>query len=542
MLYLMLSCVTLVIGPMFYGYFMRSPGFLKGLDGFIFVTIGGMMLTHIIPELLEHGGLLALFCILLGAFGPTLGEKAFKSHSDFTHNLTIVLGVSGLIMHTLTDGGAISLTHESNLYLVLSVIIHRLPEGLAVWWILRPNFGPRWASLAIVIMVLCTCIGYLAGGHYVQFLSLENSYLLQAFVTGWVLHVIIHQPHHEVQSPKKVSKYEYQAGLGSLIGCVFLLLLFTVDVAHPEHTNSVQQVISETHDTEVHAAHPPHKTPAQEHEPYAHEHAKSPQQLLDWGLLLAPWLLLNYASVALRNKMGLELASHHAYTAWMMKLAHPEGVFLIWYFLGWQLALTQLCSVLLLSGVLSRLKIKPQMMQPALNPSQEVFFNQIDRSAPWILFGLLLANMTEHANLVHLQPELQALALLVLLLGMQFCYLGSLVFAVALAWSGWSVAAVALILVAAPILNLRQLKSMNGVQGSLIVVGVAFGLWVVDQFCTLELDLIELPGPLYWLAFVTLLLLFAMSLLRLGPRAFIARLFAFEFVHHKHSHKHSHKH
>ena len=35
------------------------------------------------------------------------------------------------------------------------------------------------------------------GEQYLHLLNIENSVYLQAFVTGWILHVLFHQPHEK---------------------------------------------------------------------------------------------------------------------------------------------------------------------------------------------------------------------------------------------------------------------------------------------------------------------------------------------------------
>ncbi|MGS0724360.1 metal transporter, partial [Shewanella sp. 30m-9] len=71
MLYLIASCIALLFGPLFYRFFSSGSGLQKGLDGFIFVSLGGLVLIHILPELLEHGGFITLLFVMLGVWGPT---------------------------------------------------------------------------------------------------------------------------------------------------------------------------------------------------------------------------------------------------------------------------------------------------------------------------------------------------------------------------------------------------------------------------------------------------------------------------------------
>lgn len=121
MLYLLASCIALLIGPLFYRYFSSGSGLQKGLDGFIFVSLGGLVLIHILPELLQHGGLLAVVFVFLGIWGPTASERLFHRYSEITHNLTLSLGIGGLLLHTITDGGAMVLAQQDGSSILLAL-------------------------------------------------------------------------------------------------------------------------------------------------------------------------------------------------------------------------------------------------------------------------------------------------------------------------------------------------------------------------------------------------------------------------------------
>ena len=57
---LALSIVALLAGPAIYTYGRRNRIARQILDGFIFITIAGIVTVHIIPEALAGGGDLAI--------------------------------------------------------------------------------------------------------------------------------------------------------------------------------------------------------------------------------------------------------------------------------------------------------------------------------------------------------------------------------------------------------------------------------------------------------------------------------------------------
>lgn len=510
MLYLLASCIALLIGPLFYRYFSSGSGLQKGLDGFIFVSLGGLVLIHILPELLEHGGLLAIVFVVLGLWGPTASERLFHRYSEITHNLTLSLGIGGLLLHTITDGGAMVLAQQdgNSSLLALGVILHRLPVGLAIWWLLKPQVGTRWASLVLVAMMLLTGVGYFAGEQLLSQLSLDNTVYLQAFVTGSILHVVLHQPHGQHDTDKQ-GQYEYQAGIGSLLGIGLLMALLLMDSGGHEHAH--------------------------------HDH--STEQLMSWLMTIAPVLLLSYAVATLRFKLGLTPQDSSLFRRWFQRLAGPEALVITVLLLGPWLALFQLLVVFILSAYLSHTQVEITDPHTKL-PSHALrfgFAHLVDRSAPWILLSLVLVNLIGHPSVPLSNPMFQIIVLLLVFLPMRFCNLGAAVLALALAYSGWSPLAIMLPLIAAPVLNIAQLKLMTWAQRGILLAIISVAL-VAALRLPMWFSLITLPETLNLVALLVLSALFAASLLRLGPRKFLRRLMLVKPTPHGHSHGHSHGH
>ena len=510
MLYLLASCIALLIGPLFYRYFSSSSGLQKGLDGFIFVSLGGLVLIHILPELLEHGGMLAIVFVLLGIWGPTASERLFHRYSEVTHNFTLFLGIGGLLLHTITDGTAMVLAQQddNSILLALGVILHQLPVGFAVWWILKPHLGTRWTLMIFAAQMLFTGIGYFAGEQLLPYLNIDDTVYLQAFITGTILHVVLHQPHGQHESDTQ-GKYEYQAGIGSLLGIGLLVILLLMDSGGHEHAH--------------------------------HDH--STEQLMTWLLKLAPVLLLSYGAAALRFKLGLTPQDSSLARRWFQRLAGPEALVITALLLGPWLALFQLLVVFILSAYLSHANVTitdPHTKLPS-NSLRFGFAHLVDRSAPWILLSLVLVNLIGHPSMPLSNPLLQVVVLLLVFLPMRFCNLGAAVLALALAYSGWSPIAIMMPLIAAPVLNIAQLKLMTWTQRAILLSIIALSLAAALRL-PLWFSLFTLPEVVNLIALLILSGLFAASLLRLGPRKFLRRLMLSKPAVHAHSHAHSHSH
>ncbi|MBW0279305.1 metal transporter [Shewanella xiamenensis] len=510
MLYLLASCLALLIGPLFYRYFASGSGLQKGLDGFIFVSLGGLVLIHILPELLEHGGLLAIVFVVLGLWGPTASERLFHRYSEITHNFALFLGISGLLLHTITDGSAMVLAQNegNSILLALGVILHRLPVGFAIWWILKPHLGARWTLVIFGAIMLFTSIGYFASEQLLSHMSIDKTVYLQAFVTGSILHVVLHQPHGQQETDKQ-GQYEYQAGIGSLLGIGLLMMLLLMDSGGHEHAH--------------------------------HDH--STEQLTTWLITIAPVLLLSYAVAALRFQLGLTPQDNSLARRWFQRLAGPEALVLTALLLGPWLALFQLVVVLIMSAYLAYARVDITDPHTKL-PSQALrfgFAHLVDRSAPWVLLSLVLVNLIGHPSVPLSNPILQITVLLLVFLPMRFCNLGAAVLSIALAYSGWSPLAIVLPLIAAPVLNIAQLKLMGWSQRGILLAIIAIAL-VAALKLPMWFSLFTLPEAINLTALLILSALFAASLLRLGPRKFLRRLMMLKPVAHGHKHRHDHAH
>ena len=125
---------------------------------------------------------------------------------------------------------------------------------------------------------------------------------------------------------------------------------------------------------------------------------------------------------------------------------------------------------------------------------------------------------------------------------MRFCNLGAAVLSLSLAYSGWTTTAVMLPLIAAPIFNFAQLKLMNWSQkASLFALLIAL-LGAIELLHPKWQALVHLPANLNNICLIIVAILFATSLLRLGPRKFLSRLMLLKAKPHHHDHDHGHSH
>ncbi|MEJ2079397.1 MAG: permease [Acidobacteriota bacterium] len=236
---LIASILALLVGPLIYRAFHRRDALLALLDGFIFVAITGLVLLFILPDSYENGGWLTLPIAVTGLFGPTFLEGASRRVARRTHIAALVLGLTALVLHALIDGTALSDAGAASASLLpLAVVIHRLPVGLTIWWLLRPSFGTRSASGVLGLIAAATVAGYSFGPVLIGGLSSHGIAWFQAFVAGSLLHVVFHQPHlrgSQCGCGEATAHSGWHEGVGALFGIGLIATLLAEGALHQAH-------------------------------------------------------------------------------------------------------------------------------------------------------------------------------------------------------------------------------------------------------------------------------------------------------------------
>ena len=203
--YLLLSILVLAAGPLLQHLARRVPHLLKTVNLFVSVAAGLLVLLHILPDVVAEGGLLAAACAAAGLAVPTLVERKLHRLATRAHAAALILAVGGIMVHGVIDGMAIAApgSSDSPAVLPLAVLLHRIPAGMAVWFLVSSSHGNRFAVVALSGVGIATSLGFLvvdlpfgeASGPVV------NSF--RALVAGSLLHVLLHRTggheHHHRQ-------------------------------------------------------------------------------------------------------------------------------------------------------------------------------------------------------------------------------------------------------------------------------------------------------------------------------------------------------
>jgi zinc and cadmium transporter len=151
----------------------RSRWSVRALENMVAFSAGFMVsvaLLDLVPDSIDAHGEKAALIILLGYLLVHLTQHTLAPHFHFGeehHHVTKVVSFSalaGLILHTFVDGVAIAsgfgVSHALGLLVFFAILLHKLPEGLAISSLFLASGESRRAALAAsAALALSSLIG-----------------------------------------------------------------------------------------------------------------------------------------------------------------------------------------------------------------------------------------------------------------------------------------------------------------------------------------------------------------------------------------------
>jgi zinc transporter ZupT len=194
--YLIAAIVATAGGPLLYGLLHERPSLTRYVDLFVYVAVPLLVVWQIVPSAWESRSLVPLLALGAGFLVPLWIGRASETLAHGTDAVTLLVGLGGLLLHALFEGAGLAPLAQGRSAPAFgsAVVLHRLVEGLVVWWILRPSRGV-WAAVGgVAAVVLVTVIGFGLGrellGGQTSGSAVET---FEALVAGSLLHVILHQ-------------------------------------------------------------------------------------------------------------------------------------------------------------------------------------------------------------------------------------------------------------------------------------------------------------------------------------------------------------
>lgn len=237
-LLLTLSLIPLLIGPLVVWALRSALWAARFLDGFVMVSVAGMVLLHILPAAVARGGGTAVGAAVVGLALPFVIERLLGYRSDKAQALVLALGFFALAIHSLMDGIALCGSGESDEhgipFLGLSVALHRLPVGIAIWWIVVPRHGLRAGLFVMATIVAGSIAGFAWQTGATDILAGAEWAVFQALVAGSLLHVAL-AASHAPYCPECEGKWQPASGLGGLLAVTTLTALSLLHGDHHDH-------------------------------------------------------------------------------------------------------------------------------------------------------------------------------------------------------------------------------------------------------------------------------------------------------------------
>lgn len=571
-----ISFLALALGPLLVWVAARHTWSTVGLDAFCLLTISGYALLHLLPECAEQAGWLVLPLALVGFVLPTLAERTLQHGHPGMRRLVLVLALLGMAAHDTLDGLFLSDTnhlpndghdHHSHEVTAWAIILHRIPEGLGIWWIVPRTLGVLPAVLVSIVTVGATVFGYYLGGHVLTETSQRGLAMLQALLGGSLLHVVLHA---HIPAPREPGRRHYASVAGAAIA-VGVLWFVIRDHFPGDAGSSPAQVFLRL---------------AVESAPallFAYLlvglcHAFLPANWLR-SMTRGPVLLQALRGVAVGLplpvcscgvvpiyreliRQGTAMAAAIAFL-----VATPElelaAVTLTWQLMGAEVALVRVAMAAALAlavGVLvGSLAGRPRpargdgvgaMPEQASGSLPERlrtalrfgFGPAVDNTATWILMGLLLSALLmpyiDREWIAGLPPGIDVPIAALIGLPLYVCATGSTPLAAMLLVQGLSPGAVLALLLTGPATNFTTFGVLARLHGARVAVVFALSMWLgavglgyVANWLLPAPDLPVLTGgadaisTFGWVALAGLGALFFASLLRQGVRPFLERLF-----------------
>lgn len=263
----------------------RQYGFLRaGLDGFVLMTVIGLVVLVLIPDAMLHKGEWAVVLVLVGFFLPAFVEFVAHQYEDRfgdchraqqrTHQIVLIISAFAIIFHAMTDGAILALAgaeYSSN-FLNIGVVAHRAGIAITLWWLLQPYIAKTTSYLMLILFALMTYFGYVMGGSVTSFLEPSFSGYWQAFAAGSLLHVVMH-PLRERQIPKNIILAAHRVGTSVAIIFIMFSIYSTMELSTNPTLNT--HIVSASKEALSHQG-----------------MAESLYIMQQAGILAAPWLLI----------------------------------------------------------------------------------------------------------------------------------------------------------------------------------------------------------------------------------------------------------
>lgn len=227
---LSLSFLALALGPLLVWVARAHAWSTVSIDSFCLITVSGFALLHLLPESAAQAGWLVLPLALAGFLLPAIAERTLHHGHAGVRRTVLALALLGVAAHATLDGLLLAgdghvvsdphgHTHELTAW---AIILHRIPEGVGIWWIVPRTLGLVPAVLVSLVSIAATLFGFFVGETALTDSSQRGLALLQSLLVGSLLHVVLHA---HVPAPREQTRHRIASVLGAALGALVLWLV-----------------------------------------------------------------------------------------------------------------------------------------------------------------------------------------------------------------------------------------------------------------------------------------------------------------------------
>ncbi len=236
---LIASYLAYFIGPFVYQLFSRLKHGLPILEGFIVLAITGLSASHVMQFIGEHNIFLIAGILCIGLYLPNIFEGIFSKAKTDIHSFLHILVVIAFLVHVFLEASVLGHKDNASNFSALNsgILIHRVTDGMLIWWLLRPKYGNKIAGIGITLLIIANLVGFTYADSF-PLVSKFRDYL-EILMAGMLLHVLLFSFHlnpqnhshgkkscckseHTHEKPKK----NFYRGIGYLLGLIFLVGFF----------------------------------------------------------------------------------------------------------------------------------------------------------------------------------------------------------------------------------------------------------------------------------------------------------------------------
>lgn len=184
-----LAAVLLLLLPVgLEGILARWPRLFARLDRVAALAIVLLLVVEVVPSALAVSGWAGALALLGGLAVPSVLERV-GTPAGAVRGGAMLLAQLVLLVHAAFDGLALAAGGDG---LVLPVLLHQVPVGLAMWIAWRGRFGVPGAALAMLGVAGATVLGWGVGSAWVAGIPPASLGVVQCLVAGSLAHVAGH--------------------------------------------------------------------------------------------------------------------------------------------------------------------------------------------------------------------------------------------------------------------------------------------------------------------------------------------------------------